>query len=149
MANKLKTKTPPPPPQVPTELKEDKEVDITVQEVVKDERTTKILGAVSLLASVFIFLAIISYLFSWQQDQDIVHQTGFKIFSANAPKVHNILGTIGAFIAHHLVFNGFGIISIIISAFFFVLGVNLLFVKPIFSLTKNLKYVGIIRCGGR
>ncbi|MCX6209191.1 MAG: DNA translocase FtsK 4TM domain-containing protein, partial [Bacteroidetes bacterium] len=141
MANKLKTKTPPAPnPEI---LNDDKEVDVTVEEVVKDERTKKILGAASLLTAVFIFLSIVSYLFSWQEDQDTVHNTGFKIFSSNAPKVHNMLGTIGAYIAHNLVFNGFGIVSIILSTFFFVLGINLLFAKQVFSLTKNLKYVGL------
>lgn len=142
MANKLKQKpVATPSPEV---LNEDKEVDVTVKEVVKDERTTKILGAASLLVALFIFLAIISYLFSWQEDQDIVHNAGFSIFKTGAPKVHNMLGTIGAYIAHNLVFNGFGIISITISTFFFVLGINLLFEKQIFSLKKNLKYLALI-----
>lgn len=142
MANKLKTKaTASPSSEV---LNEDKEVDITVKEVVKDERTYKILGAASLLTAVFIFLSIISYLFSWQEDQDIVHNAGFNIFKIGAPKVHNMLGTIGAYIAHNLVFNGFGIISIILSTFFFVLGINLLFEKKVFSLQKNLKYLALI-----
>ncbi len=141
MANKLKTKTPPAPS--PEVLNEDKEVEVTVKEVVKDERTTKILGAVSLLAAVFIFISIVSYLFSWQEDQDIVYNAGFKIFGTSAPKVHNMLGTIGAYVAHNLVFNGFGVVSIILSTFFFALGINFLFDKKVFSLTKNAKNVGI------
>ena len=141
MANKLKTKTPPPPnPEV---LNEDKEVDVTVAEVVKDERTTKILGAISLLIMVFLFVAIISYLFSWQEDQDIVYKAGFKIFATDAPKVHNMLGTLGAYIAHNIVFNGFGIASLLLCTFFFVLGVNLLFGKKFFSLKNNLKYIAV------
>ncbi len=141
MANKLKSKLPPPPnPEV---LNEDKEVDVTMSEVVKDERTTKIMGAVSILTAIFLFIAIVSYLFSWQEDQDIVHRFGVKIFSTDAPRVHNMLGVLGAYIAHNLVYNGFGIASVLLSSFFFVLGVNLLFGKKIFSLVKNLKYVGI------
>ena len=54
MANKLKKKTAPPPD--PAKLKQDKEAQVTVKEVVKDERTTKIAGAVSLLASIFLFM---------------------------------------------------------------------------------------------
>jgi S-DNA-T family DNA segregation ATPase FtsK/SpoIIIE len=141
MANKLKTKTPPP---LDTEiLNEDKEVDVSVAEVVKDERTKKILGAICLLTTVFVFVAIVSYLFSWQEDQDIVHHAGIKIFGNDAPKVHNMLGVLGAYIAHTLVYNGFGIASILLATFFFVLGVNLLFEKNIFSLTKNLKYLSV------
>jgi len=141
MANKLKSKLPPAPnPEV---LNEDKEVDVTMSEVVKDERTTKILGAVSILTAIFLFIAIVSYLFSWQEDQDIVHRFGVKVFSTDAPKVHNMLGVLGAYTAHNLVYNGFGIASILLSTFFFVLGVNLLFVKKVFSLIKNLKYIAI------
>ncbi len=140
MANKLKTKAPPAPN--PDILNEDKEVEVTVAEVVKDERTTKILGATCLLLTIFLFVAIVSYLFSWQEDQDIVHNAGIKVFGTDAPKVHNMMGTIGAYIAHNIVFNGFGVASIILCSFFFVLGINLLFGKNIFSLVKNLKYVG-------
>ncbi len=141
MANKLKSKLPPAPnPEV---LNEDKEVDVTMSEVVKDERTTKILGAVSILTAIFLFIAIVSYLFSWQEDQDIVHRFGVKVFSTDAPKVHNMLGVLGAYIAHNLVYNGFGIASILLSTFFFVLGVNLLFGKKVFSLVKNLKYIAV------
>jgi DNA segregation ATPase FtsK/SpoIIIE, S-DNA-T family len=139
MANKLKTKIAAAPnPEV---LTEDKEVEVTVAQVVKDERTTKIVGAISLLIAVFIFIAIISYIFNWQQDQDIVYNAGLNIFSNNAPKVHNALGTIGAYTAHNMVYNGFGIASILLSTFFFVLGINLLFGKKFFSLTKNIKYL--------
>ena len=137
MANKLKSKSLP----NPNILNEDKEEEVSVVEVVKDERTTKILGAICVLTSLFIFISIVSYLFSWQEDQDIVFNAGLKIFSKDAPQVHNMLGTIGAFVAHNLVFNGFGVASIILSTFFFVLGFNLFFVKPIFSISKNIKYV--------
>jgi S-DNA-T family DNA segregation ATPase FtsK/SpoIIIE len=141
MANKLKSKLPQAPnPEV---LNEDKDVDVTMSEVVKDERTTKILGALSILTAIFLFIAIVSYLFSWQEDQDIVHRFGVKVFSTDAPKVHNMLGVLGAYIAHNLVYNGFGIASILLSTFFFVLGVNLLFIKKVFSIIKNLKYIAI------
>lgn len=144
MGNKLKTKTPPPPD--PEVLHEDKEVEVTIDEVVKDERTTKILGAVSLLTAVFVFIAIISYLFTWQEDQDIVHQFGVKIFATQDVKVQNMLGVLGAYIAHQLVYNGFGAASILVSSLFFVVGVNLLFGKKIFSIQRNIKYliVGLV-----
>ncbi|MBS4043039.1 MAG: DNA translocase FtsK 4TM domain-containing protein [Chitinophagaceae bacterium] len=137
MANKLKSKAAP----NPNVLNEDKEPEVTVAEVVKDERTYKILGTISIGFAIFLFISIVSYLFSWQEDQDIVFNAGFKIFSPDAPRVHNFFGALGAFTAHNLVFNGFGVVSIVLSTFFFVLGVNLFFQKPVFSLITNLKYV--------
>ncbi|MDI9364622.1 MAG: DNA translocase FtsK 4TM domain-containing protein [Flavobacterium sp.] len=139
MANSLKKKVPPPPnPEV---LTEDKEVDVTVVEVVKDERTTKIAGAISLLLTIFLFIAFTSYLFTWQEDQDKVYQFGIKIFATNDVRVHNLLGVLGAFVAHLFIYKGFGIASYLFCTFFFVLGINLLFGKKIFSLVRNLRYV--------
>ena len=123
MANKLKSKSTP----NPNILNEDKEPDVTISEVVQDERTSKIFGTISIGFAIFLFISIVSYLFSWQEDQDIVFNAGLKIFSPDAPRVHNFFGALGAFTAHNLVFNGFGIASIILSTFFFVLGVNLFF----------------------
>lgn len=139
MANSLKKKIPlPPNPEV---LNQDKEVDVTVVEVVTDERTTKIAGALCLLFAIFLFIAFTSYLFTWQEDQDKVHQLGIKIFAANDVRVHNLLGVLGAYVAHIFIYNGFGVASYLFCTFFFVLGINLLFGKRIFSLVRNLRYV--------
>ena len=138
MANKLKKKTPPPDPD---KLKPEKEEQVTVKEVVKDERTTKIAGAVCLLAAAFLFIAFTSYIFTWRQDQDKVFQFGVKIFSTDDVKVANLLGVLGAYISHTFIYNGFGITSYLFCTFFFVLGVNLLFAKKIFSIGRNLRYL--------
>lgn len=139
MANSLKKKTPPPPD--PELLNADKETEITVTEVVKDERTSKIAGAISLLTAIFLFIALTSYLFTWQEDQDIVHQFGVRIFATTDVRVTNLLGVLGAYIAHLLMYRGFGLASYLFCSFFFVLGVNLLFDKKLFSISRNIKYV--------
>lgn len=138
MANKLKKKTPPPDPD---KLKPEKEEQVTVKEVVKDERTTKIAGAVCLLAAAFLFIAFTSYIFTWQQDQDKVFQFGVKIFATDDVKVANLLGVLGAYVSHIFIYKGFGIASYLFCTFFFVLGVNLLFTKKIFNIGRNLRYL--------
>jgi len=145
MANRLKKKAVPLPPD-PEQLTPDKEEEVTVTEVVKDERTTKIVGAASLLFTLFLFVAFTSYLFTWQEDQDKVHQFGIKIFSTDDVKVNNLLGVLGAFVAHLFIYKGFGVASYLFCTFFFVLGINLLFGKKIFSLPRNLRYmlVGLV-----
>src|SRR6266487_3021448 len=141
MANKLKKKTPPPPD--PDKLKPEKEAQVTVKEVVKDERTTKIAGAVCLLAAAFLFIAFTSYLFTWKQDQDKVFQFGIKIFATDDVRVSNLLGVLGAYVSHFFIYNGFGVASYLFCTFFFVLGANLLFAKKIFSVARNLRYMVI------
>jgi S-DNA-T family DNA segregation ATPase FtsK/SpoIIIE len=139
MANTLKSKS---TPKVNSPiLNPDKEADVVVSEVVKDERTMKILGAISLLVSLFLFVAFTSYLFTWQEDQDMVQLWRTQLFSTQDVKANNLLGYIGAFFAYQIMFNGFGIAAYLFCTFFFVLGVNLFFTKPIFSLWRNLRYV--------
>ena len=96
----------------------------------------KVLGGVLLLFSVFVFLASVSYLFSWRDDQSILNsgiQSFFFDFKDNVP--HNFMGKIGAFFAHLFIYNGLGIGAFFIYPIFFVLGANLYFnnsfsVKP-------------------
>lgn len=138
MANRLKKKEAVPNPD---ELKQEKEETVTVQEVIQDERTYKLYGALSLLFSLFLFVAFTSYLFTWQEDQDKVHQLGIKIFSTEDVGIQNLLGVLGAYASHIFFFKGFGIASYLICTFFFVMGVNLLTTQKIFSLKRNLRYV--------
>jgi len=139
MANTLKSKK---QPKISEEnLNPDKESDVSVTEVVKDERTSKIMGAISLLITLFLFVAFTSYLFTWQDDQDMVQLWRTHLFSTNDLKANNLMGYIGAFVAYQIMFNGFGLAAYLFCSFFFVLGVNLFFTKPIFSLWRNIRYV--------
>lgn len=140
MANRLKKKTVKPPSA--DKLNPDKETDVTVQEVIKDERTKKITGAVCLLFSAFLFIAFISYFFTWQIDQDKVSQHGIKIFfPSNNIHADNLLGVLGAYVSYLFINEGFGIASFLFCTFFFVLGSNLLFGKKIFNIARNLRYL--------
>jgi S-DNA-T family DNA segregation ATPase FtsK/SpoIIIE len=138
MANRLKAKTIKPPSA--EKLNPDKEQDISLEEVVKDERTSKIAGAVSLLFAAFLFIAFISYFFTWQQDQDQV-SSGIGVFVKKDVHVDNLLGLLGAYMSNLFMNYGFGIASFLFCTFFFALGVNLLFGKKIFNLARNLRYL--------
>ena len=139
MANRLKKKASDEPK--PEELRADKESEVTLQEVAKDDRTRKMMGAVSLLMCLFLFISFTSYLFTWQEDGDKVQQLGIKIFSTTDVAVANLLGVLGAYIAHYCIDYGFGLASYFFCTFFFIAGVNLLFDKKVFSLLRNVKYV--------
>jgi S-DNA-T family DNA segregation ATPase FtsK/SpoIIIE len=121
-------------------LNPDKEADVTIREVVKDERTAKIIGAVFLLIALFLFISFISYFFTWEQDQDQASQ-GAKIFFSSDVHVENLLGALGAYMSYIFMYDGFGIASFLFCTFFFVLGVNLLFDKKIFNIGRNLRYL--------
>ncbi len=139
MANRLKKKVAKPPSA--QKLNPDKEADVTVEEVIKDERTTKIAGAVSLLFAIFLLIAFVSYFFTWKTDQDKVFQFGIKIFAASDVRVENLLGVLGAYISYLFITDGFGVASFLFCTFFFVLGANLLFGRTIFNLPRNVRYL--------
>src|SRR5262249_29677389 len=92
-----------------------------------------------LLLSLFLFLSFISYLFTWKDDQDKVLRGASILFSGE--KTSNLLGNLGAYISHEFFYNGFGIASFFICSFFFIMGVNLLFAKKLFSIRRNVRYV--------
>lgn len=136
MANKLKTAK----AKVTNsgQLKQEKEETVEVKKLLKDERTHKIAGSILLLLAFVFFVAFTSYLFTWGQDQD---KFSYRMLLANDIKVHNLLGTFGAFISEIFIRHGFGVASYLICTSFFVFGVNLFFGKKIFSEYRNIKYL--------
>lgn len=127
-------------------LQPEKEEQIRVKELVRDERTRKIAGSVSLLASLFLFIAFFSYLFTWKEDQDKVFRGASILLPSEDVQTTNLLGNFGAYISHMFFYNGFGIASFLFCSFFFVTGVNAILDRKIFSVWRNVRYVlvGII-----
>ena len=137
MANRLKSKK----SQASEKLKPEKDPQVTVKQIVKDERTHKITGAVFLLLAAFLFIAFTSYLFTWKEDQDKVFHGLSILLPSSEVKVSNLLGNLGALIAHQFFYKGFGLASYLFCSFFFIVGVNLLFARKVFSIKRNLRYV--------
>ncbi len=153
MANKLKKSNVPKPaaekngkekPAPPVaNFKKEKEEKVDLKKLARDERTWKILGTLSLLISVFLFIAFVSYFFTWKEDQDKVLHNDAGFLVDNETKVANLLGRLGAYISHFFIFRGFGVASMLFCTFFFVVGTNLLVNRRVFSIWRNLKYVTI------
>ncbi|TCZ74604.1 DNA translocase FtsK [Flaviaesturariibacter aridisoli] len=122
-------------------FKKDREESIDFKKLARDERTWKIIGTLSLLLSVFLFIAFVSYFFTWKEDQDKVLQNSASFLVDDELKVSNLLGRLGAWTAHFFIYRGFGVASLLFCTFFFVVGINLLFERKVFSIWRNLKYI--------
>lgn len=120
-------------------VKQGREEELNWKEVAKDERTKRIIGVVFIAISLVLFISLGSYFFTWQHDQSIATQ-GFSA-AGDGEKAKNQLGVFGAVVSHILIFKGFGIAALLIGTFFFVVGINILFRRKVFSINKNLKYV--------
>ena len=129
MANKTKSQKTKSESVKPDTLKQEKEVEIEVKQLLKDERTHKIAGSICLLMAMLFFIAFTSYLFTWDEDQDKVFQQGYRLLLGTDTKVSNLMGTFGAYTSHFFIYKGFGIASYLICTLFFVVGVNLFFGK--------------------
>ncbi len=107
----------------------------------KKVKTT--MGVGLLVFSFFIFLAIFSYLFTWQEDQNRLINKGFFefLFEESTVPVSNWLGKFGAWISHLLVYRWFGISSFGLPFFTFVLSIKLLLNTELFPVRKTLSTV--------
>jgi S-DNA-T family DNA segregation ATPase FtsK/SpoIIIE len=123
------------------DLKQEKLQRISFKQFIKDERTHKITGSIFVLMSLLLFVSFTSYLSTWDEDQDKLISEGNKLFWGTDTEVANLMGTFGAFIAHLFMYKGFGVASYLFCGFFFVIGVNLLFSKSVFSIARNLRYL--------
>lgn len=123
------------------ELTPEKEQTVEVKQLLKDERTHKITGTILLLLFFFLTIAFISYLFTWEEDQDKVLNAGSRLFWGTDERMSNLLGSLGAWVSHLFIFRGFGVASFFIPSFFFVLGINMFFGKKVFSIPRNIRYV--------
>ncbi|HSB94267.1 MAG TPA: DNA translocase FtsK 4TM domain-containing protein, partial [Flavitalea sp.] len=139
MANRIKSPKKPKPN--PEQLKPEKDVQVSVKELVKDERTHKIAGTLSLLVCLFLFIAFTSYLFTWRQDQDKVFGGAGILMPSSDIRTENLLGNLGAYISHQFFFNGFGIGSFLFCTIFFVIGINAIAGKKVFSIWRNVRYL--------
>ncbi|CAN5245641.1 DNA translocase FtsK [soil metagenome] len=126
----------------PSKMTPDTEEKVMVKELLKDERTHKILGASFLLVAILMFIGFSSYLFTWQEDQSRLSEFGARILlPKNDAPVANLLGVAGAFFSNFIIRKGFGIASYLFCSLFFVVGVNYFFGRKIFSFKRNLRYV--------
>lgn len=139
MANKLKSRKSQQPD--PGKLKPEKEETVQVKQLVQDERTHKIAGSFFIALGLFLFIAFVSYLFTWREDQDKVFRGGADFLFSDDLKVSNLLGRLGAWSAHFFIYKGFGLASFLLCSLFFVIGVNLVMKKKLFSISRNLRYV--------
>ncbi len=96
------------------------------------------IGAIFTLLSLFLFLACISYLFTWQVDQDkVLDRSLFDfLFMSSGDPVENWLGKFGAWASHLLIFELFGISSFVLCFLLFVSGIKILLGKSIVNIAR-------------
>ncbi|HZH37507.1 MAG TPA: DNA translocase FtsK 4TM domain-containing protein, partial [Flavisolibacter sp.] len=124
-------------------FRKEKEERIDLKKLAKDERTQKIMGTLSLLVSAFLFISFISYFSTRTEDYSEIHNQGIAFLFDTESKVANLLGRLGAYASHLLIRQGFGLASFLFCCFFFVVGINKLSNRKVYSVWRNVRYVTI------
>lgn len=103
------------------------------------------LGFFFLLLGSFLTLSIISYCFSWQQDQDnLINNRGLNYFLfQDHSVVSNWCGRLGAAAAHFLVFRGLGILSLLLTTWIAAWGINLIYGKKFIPTAKWIRWMAL------
>jgi len=81
-----------------------------------DERVPKLTGIFFIFLSLYLLVAFVSYLFTWQADQDRVLQDrvlrfSWKLFTQGDLQMANWLGRLGAIVSNMFFYWGFGVPS--------------------------------------
>lgn len=92
-----------------------------------DERVWFISGMFSCLFSIYLSIALVSFIFTWQADQSFEWQ---NVFSASDVSVENWGGKVGAFFANLLISDGFGLGSFVIPLIIGLGGLRLMKLRP-------------------
>lgn len=101
-----------------------------VVEIYKNERTQKLVGLLLILAGIYILIACVSYIFTWEQDQDKVFAPLSELFAIET-KVFNWLGKFGALASHLFMYKWFGASSFILVPVLIIYGIQKLLGKQL------------------
>lgn len=107
----------------------------------RSEKFRRILGFLFIAFALALPLAFTSFLISWEYDQSVV--TGLslgKLFEINPDAAQNWLGIGGAWIAHVMIYNGFGIAAYSFALLFFLIGVKLFSGTSLLPFGKTFAY---------
>ena len=78
-----------------------------------DERIPRLFGLLSFFFSIYLFVAFVSYCFTWKEDQSLVSHYSWSILLERNVEMANWLGRLGAVVSNQLIYWGFGLASFI------------------------------------
>lgn len=96
----------------------------------RNERIQKLVGLLLILAGIYLFIALLSYVFTWDKDQDKVLGPMSELFAIDT-KVMNWLGKFGALVSHVFMYKWFGVSSFILVPVLVIYGLQKILNKKI------------------
>lgn len=107
---------------------------------IKGGKFLQFLGLFLVLFSFFLLISFISYLFTWQNDQDKLAYSFSEYFFDSSIVVENWLGKLGAALAHQFIYKWFGVISFLFVLLFLITGAALSIRVSFLPIIKTYKH---------
>ncbi|MBT1696337.1 DNA translocase FtsK [Fulvivirgaceae bacterium PWU4] len=118
-------------------------------EFLKDPRLKLAGGFFLMIAGLYLFLALLSYLFTGKADQSVVQALSDSSLMESGRETENWLGLYGAVTSHYFIFEWFGIAAFFIPPLLFVIGFKLVFSREllrVFSFSLFSIFSGLWLC---
>lgn len=115
--------------------------NINLMETVRSEKFQKVTGLFFLLVAFFLLLAFTSYLLTWKTDDNIFHNSFFRILTDNDLQSVNLMGKIGALISFLFIKQWFGIASYLFTIWLIIIGTKMFLNLRLFSVSKATQYL--------
>ncbi len=100
-------------------------------EFLKDPRLRLAGGFFLIISSIYLFLAFVSFLFTWKADFSVVSPSSSESIMTSAREVENWLGFYGAYVSHYFIYQWFGVSALFVPPLLFVIGFKWVFNREI------------------
>lgn len=115
----------------------------------KDPRFKLAAGFFLMIAGLYLFLSLFSYLFTGKADQSVVEGLAGSPLLESGREAENWLGLYGAVTSHYFIYRWFGIAAFAIPPILFIIGFKIVFNRqlvPVFSFTIFSIFTGLWLC---
>jgi S-DNA-T family DNA segregation ATPase FtsK/SpoIIIE len=112
----------------------------------RDPRIKLAFGFFLLIAGIYLFLALLSFLFTWRADESVVKGLSDSSLLESGQEAENWLGLYGAVISHYVISRWFGIAAFFLPPLLFIIGFKMIFNREllrIFSFTIFSVFTGL------
>jgi DNA segregation ATPase FtsK/SpoIIIE, S-DNA-T family len=110
----------------------------------KDGQGSFVAGVFLVLLSVFLLISFVSYIFSGHTDQDVLQEGVSQAMEHTDRKANNILGWLGANLAHWFIYIWFGVSAFLLIPILFLSGFRLIFKEDLFRFNLNRYTIGSV-----
>ncbi len=108
--------------------------------LVRSERFKKVSGLFLIVLSIYLAISFLSYFFHWKYDQSLVQS--YANLLDERPR--NVMGSLGARLAHLFIYQWFGISSFLLIPLFFLMGVRMLYKTTLWNLSRAIGILGFL-----